>query len=101
MSAWRTGCSLAHTGFDYPRCVTNRFVGSANGARHTGREPGKPARVFTGATGRPERDRGSERKPKEHTMRADIIPGGTFPDYELTDHAKARRRLSELTIFGP
>ena len=34
-------------------------------------------------------------------MRADIIPGGTFPDYELTDHAKARRRLSELTIFGP
>src|SRR5208282_5896759 len=21
-------------------------------------------------------------------MRADIVPGGTFPDYELTDHAK-------------
>jgi muconolactone delta-isomerase len=21
-------------------------------------------------------------------MRADIIPGGTFPDYELTDHTR-------------
>jgi hypothetical protein len=21
-------------------------------------------------------------------MRADIVPGGTFPDYELTDHTK-------------
>ena len=29
-------------------------------------------------------------------MRADIVPGGTFPDYELTDHTKKRRRLSEL-----
>ncbi len=28
-------------------------------------------------------------------MRADIVPGGIFPDYELTDHTKARRRLSE------
>ena len=34
-------------------------------------------------------------------MRADIIPGGTFPDYELTDHAKARRRLSELQGIDP
>ncbi len=25
-------------------------------------------------------------------MRPDIAPGGTFPDYELTDHAKTRRR---------
>jgi hypothetical protein len=24
-------------------------------------------------------------------MRADIVPGGTFPDYELTDHTKTRR----------
>ena len=23
-------------------------------------------------------------------MRADIVPGGIFPDYELTDHAFAR-----------
>ena len=29
-------------------------------------------------------------------MRADIIPGTLFPDYELTDHATARRKLSEL-----
>jgi len=29
-------------------------------------------------------------------MRSDIVPGGTFPDYELTDHTRTRRRLSEL-----
>jgi peroxiredoxin len=29
-------------------------------------------------------------------MRADIIPGALFPDYELTDHTTARRKLSEL-----
>ncbi len=34
-------------------------------------------------------------------MRADIVPGGTFPDYELTDHAKQRRRLSELQGDDP
>jgi peroxiredoxin len=39
--------------------------------------------------------------PKEHTVRADIIPGGTFPDYELTDHTKARRRLNELQGIDP
>jgi peroxiredoxin len=34
-------------------------------------------------------------------MRADIAPGGTFPDYELTDHTKVRRRLSELQGNDP
>src|SRR6202453_3576272 len=29
-------------------------------------------------------------------MRADIVPGATFPDYELTDHTSNRRKLSEL-----
>jgi peroxiredoxin len=29
-------------------------------------------------------------------MRADIIPGAVFPDYELTDHAAKRRKLSDL-----
>jgi peroxiredoxin len=29
-------------------------------------------------------------------MRADIIPGAIFPDYELTDHAAKRRKLSDL-----
>jgi hypothetical protein len=29
-------------------------------------------------------------------MRADIIDGGTYPAYQLTDHTKTRRRLSEL-----
>jgi peroxiredoxin len=29
-------------------------------------------------------------------MRADIIPGAVFPDYELSDHTTTRRKLSEL-----
>jgi peroxiredoxin len=29
-------------------------------------------------------------------MRADIVPGVVFPDYELTDHLAKRRKLSEL-----
>ena len=34
-------------------------------------------------------------------MRADIVPGATFPDYELTDHARQRRKLSELQGNDP
>ncbi len=34
-------------------------------------------------------------------MRADIVPGASFPDYELTDHTKTRRRLSELQGNDP
>jgi len=34
-------------------------------------------------------------------MRADIIPGGTFPDYELPDHTGTPRRLSELQGRDP
>lgn len=29
-------------------------------------------------------------------MRADIVPGAHFPDYELTDHTRTRRQLSEI-----
>jgi peroxiredoxin len=29
-------------------------------------------------------------------MRADIVPGAIFPDYELSDHTAKRRKLSEL-----
>ena len=29
-------------------------------------------------------------------MRADIVPGATFPDYELPDQTTKRRKLSEL-----
>jgi peroxiredoxin len=29
-------------------------------------------------------------------MRPDIVPGSTFPDYELTDHTTKRRKLSQL-----
>lgn len=34
-------------------------------------------------------------------MRADIVPGATFPDYELTDHTRTRRTLSELQGIDP
>ncbi len=34
-------------------------------------------------------------------MRPDIKIGATFPDYELTDHTKTRRKLSELQGIDP
>ena len=34
-------------------------------------------------------------------MRADVVPGAIFPDYELTDHTATRRRLSELQGIDP
>jgi peroxiredoxin len=34
-------------------------------------------------------------------VRADIVPGGKFPDYELTDHTKKRQRLSALQGDDP
>jgi peroxiredoxin len=34
-------------------------------------------------------------------MRPDIVVGATLPDYELTDHGGARRRLSELQGDDP
>ena len=29
-------------------------------------------------------------------MRPDIVPGAIFPDYELSDHAAKRRKISDL-----
>lgn len=34
-------------------------------------------------------------------MRSDIVPGGRFPDYQLTDHTRQRRRLGELQGADP
>src|ERR687884_601434 len=34
-------------------------------------------------------------------MRADIVPGWVFPDYELPDHTTKRRKLSELQGEDP
>ena len=34
-------------------------------------------------------------------MRSDIVPGTTFPDYELSDHRGTRRTLSELQGGDP
>ena len=33
-------------------------------------------------------------------MRADIVAGAVFPDYELTDHTGNGRKLSYLGIAG-
>jgi peroxiredoxin len=38
---------------------------------------------------------------EEQAVRADIVPGGTFPDYVLTDQTKKRRRLSDLQRNDP
>ena len=37
----------------------------------------------------------------EGSMRSDIVPGAKFPDYELTDHARQRRSLSEIQGIDP
>jgi peroxiredoxin len=34
-------------------------------------------------------------------MRADIVPGAVFPDYELPDHTAKRRKRSELQREDP
>ncbi|MDP9811518.1 peroxiredoxin [Rhizobium tibeticum] len=34
-------------------------------------------------------------------MRSDIVPGAVFPDYELSDHAGKRRKLSDLQGWQP
>lgn len=34
-------------------------------------------------------------------MRSDIVPGATFPDYELPDHTNTLRRLSEIQGGDP
>ena len=34
--------------------------------------------------------------PSSAPVRADIVPGASFPDYELTDHRGKHRKLSEL-----
>src|ERR1700733_13392644 len=34
-------------------------------------------------------------------MRADIVPGAVFPDYELSDHTAVRRKLSDLQGQDP
>jgi peroxiredoxin len=34
-------------------------------------------------------------------MRSDMVPGASFPDYELSDHTAKRRKLSELQGQDP
>jgi peroxiredoxin len=65
--------------------------------------PGELARVVRGASDGQAREHAEAHAnlTKEIGMRADIVPGGLFPDYELTDHTKKRRRLSELQGDDP
>ena len=58
--------------------------------------------------GTPQRDRGKGSRLTDTftrrgaaDIRTDIAPGGTFPDYELSDHNEVRRRLSELQGTDP
>jgi peroxiredoxin len=53
-----------------------------------------PMAAAVATTARTARARGSP-------MRADIVPGAVFPDYELTDHTSTRRRLSDLQGNDP
>src|SRR4051812_48041062 len=39
--------------------------------------------------------------PREVHMRADIVPGAVFPDYELSDHHGKHRALSDLQAGDP
>ena len=53
------------------------------------------SRVMT-PSARPRRQLGGAQ-----SMRSDITPGGTFPDYELPDHTETTRKLSELQGADP
>ena len=67
-----------------------------------GREHVTPAGIIDGATsGIRQKSAEADRPAEETTVRADIVPGGVFPDYEPTDHTNTRRRLSELQGIDP
>src|SRR5271154_3639547 len=89
-----------------PCFVPLGFVSMVLVAFLTGGWPG-PIGACQGATGAPGRNHSGvppcppPSNEKEPTVRADIAPGGTFPDYELTDHTKTRRKLSELQGIDP
>ena len=84
-------------GSDYPRCVTNRSVIRERRPAH-GPGPGQPARMFTGATLRPERDCGSERKPEDWSHgRGQEARGCGVPVFDVdraTDSCHARPTTS-------
>src|SRR5271154_1856551 len=52
-------------------------------------------------TGRPHRSQHSSPQRQEQVMRSDIVPGGTFPDYELPDQESTPRKLSEIQGDDP
>src|SRR5690348_3586111 len=66
-----------------------------------------PPMLLRNATGTIQSEATTERvawqiaKEDVRTMRTDIVPGAKFPDYELTDHTRQRRTLSELQGNDP
>src|SRR5262249_3577626 len=64
--------------------------------------PRGPLQRAPAATSRPAaRRRRLTTRWRSPTMRSDISPGGTFPDYELPDHTSTPRKLSELQGEDP
>ena len=63
--------------------------------------PWTPSVVLGDATTGWERDHGGIHRGRSTTMRPDITIGSTFPDYELPDHTKVPRKLSEIQGDDP
>jgi hypothetical protein len=57
--------------------------------------------TVTRVTASPSQSAQPEDPGSEDPMRSDIVPGGTFPDYELSDHTGRRRALSALQGSDP
>src|SRR4051812_48680440 len=70
------------------------------GALARGEETGSDLRP-TSATAAPEEQHQRRNTGESSKMRSDMVPGATFPDYELPDHTSTTRRLSELQGDDP
>jgi peroxiredoxin len=62
---------------------------------------GATTRELTGAVGVRNCEAQLGQSLVEVIMRPDIVPGGTFPDYELPDHANVPRKLSDIQGDDP
>ena len=63
--------------------------------------PGGRCSSFTARTSASTKHRPRRRSIGGYPMRADIVPGGVFPDYPLPDHEGTARTLSELQGDDP
>ena len=105
----RPGCPAASTGATRVRIrdatwrSAFRRAEAAHGEheKRTGRARRELARLVRRVHGGGAGGDGAAAVNGRPTMRADIVPGGTFPDYELPDHTSTPRRLSELQGDDP